>query len=150
MRLTLIGTALAALTTATLLAGPANADRFCRKSVTTASAAVAASTEATDSTCTTATAIIATGATITAGLALSSTDRALASRWTAKNVKRFKCQPRTKSRDAFQRAVRPRAARCCCIGSSLRALRFQPVGSREQNNTGPPSTACVGISVPDA
>lgn len=31
MRLTLIGTAVAALTTATLLAAPANADRFCRK-----------------------------------------------------------------------------------------------------------------------
>ena len=31
MRLTLIGTALAALTAATLLAGPANADRFCRR-----------------------------------------------------------------------------------------------------------------------
>lgn len=31
MRLTLIGTALAALTTATLLAGPANADRSCRR-----------------------------------------------------------------------------------------------------------------------
>ena len=31
MRLTLIGTALAALTTATLLAGPGNADRFCRR-----------------------------------------------------------------------------------------------------------------------
>jgi hypothetical protein len=31
MRLTLIGTAVAALTTATLLAAPANADRYCRK-----------------------------------------------------------------------------------------------------------------------
>ena len=31
MRLTLIGTAVAALTTGTLLAAPANADRFCRK-----------------------------------------------------------------------------------------------------------------------
>ena len=31
MRWTLIGTAVAALTTATLLAVPANADRFCRK-----------------------------------------------------------------------------------------------------------------------
>lgn len=31
MRLTLIGTAAAALTTATLLAAPANADRYCRK-----------------------------------------------------------------------------------------------------------------------
>ena len=31
MRLTLIGAAAAALTTATLLAAPANADRYCRK-----------------------------------------------------------------------------------------------------------------------
>jgi hypothetical protein len=74
MRLTLTGAAAAA----TLLAAPANADRYCRRSVTTGSAAAAAWTEATASTCTIAETIVIGTTTITAGMAWMSKVPALA------------------------------------------------------------------------